>query len=164
MLDAGHFGAPPTNGVAEELCPEEAGRQQPPCLERSCSGGLDDGSTSGSGVAAIGPASAEEPRFGSAAAVAAAAAAGAAGHQEPSEEQPSSATAAPAPISSLAAGGLGAYGEAQFAEAANALLGLLCQEQLPPLALHTLGWLLNQLLSVSSAGEAAGRLWIYLDG
>ncbi|GAB4821885.1 hypothetical protein N2152v2_008931 [Parachlorella kessleri] len=45
-----------------------------------------------------------------------------------------------------------AYGEAQFAEVASSLLGLLGCDLLPPLAILTLGWLLNKLLSVGKAG------------
>lgn len=49
-----------------------------------------------------------------------------------------------------------AIGEGQFAELSGVLLELLGCEELPPLALHALGWLLNQLLSVGATGEQAG--------
>jgi hypothetical protein len=44
------------------------------------------------------------------------------------------------------------HAEQQFGEVADALLGLLSSDLLPPLSLATLGWLLNQLLSVGKGG------------
>ena len=45
-----------------------------------------------------------------------------------------------------------ALAEQRFDDIVSALLGLLGSELLPPLSLHTVGWLLNKLLSVGKGG------------
>ncbi len=45
-----------------------------------------------------------------------------------------------------------AYTEQRFDDIVGSLLGLLGSELLPPLSLHTVGWLLNRLLSVGKGG------------
>lgn len=45
-----------------------------------------------------------------------------------------------------------ALAEQRFDDIVGALLGLLGSELLPPLSLHTVGWLLNKLLSVGKGG------------
>ena len=50
-----------------------------------------------------------------------------------------------------------AHAEQRFEEVVSALLGLLGSELLPPLSLHTVGWLLNRLLSVGKGGAQLSR-------